>query len=141
MVCADTDSRSARFLAYTKGVEPPSFADIANPSALRRTAHESGEDLALVAGYLHYRRAIDGLVEGARLARLAEAVGTARFDNICDSDVAGFDLVSADTALPDIMALRAAGATVLARADGCASACRLAERAADIVMATERTAS
>lgn len=141
IVCADTGSRSARFLAHLKGKKPASFAEIANPSLVRRTAHDRAAELELVAGYLHHRPTIDSVVEGARLAQLAEAVGMACFDSICDSDLAGFDLAPATTTLPDAPAMRSAGFAVLARARECPSASRLAERAAEIVMSTDRIAS
>lgn len=140
-MCDGTGSRSARFLAQLNGEKPASFADIANPSALRRTVHDTPKEMGLVAGCLYHRPTIDRVVEGAPLARLAEAVGMARFDSICDSDLTGFDLAPAAQALPDTPALQAAGLALLARADGCPSACRLAERAADIVMATDRNTS
>ena len=141
IVCADTGSRSARFLAHLKGEKPASFAEIANPSVLRRTAHNRAPELELVAGCLHHRPTIDGVVEGARLALLAKAVGIACFDSICDSDLAGFDLAPSSTVLPDTPAMRAAGFAVLGRARECPSASRLAERAAEIVMSSDRIAS
>lgn len=141
IVCADTGTRSTRFFAQMRGETLASFADIASPSNLRMASHDRTAELELVAGCLHYRPTIDAVVEGARLALLAEAVGTACFDSICDSDLTGFDLAPPTTVLPDTAALQRAGVAMLGRARRYRSARLLADRAADIVTATDRIAS
>ena len=119
-------TRGERFAARLRGEELPEFAAVMRG---RRVGGER-EGLAEIAALLAARPAIDAMVNGAQLARLAEAVGEERFDLICVADVAWYD--QSEARAPPVNELAQRGGQLLDRAATSAQLARLVELAVEI---------
>ena len=119
-------TRAERFAARLRGDELPDFAAVMRG---RKVGGER-EGLAEIVALLAARPAIDALVNGAQLARLADAVGEEQFDLVCAADVSWFDDGGMRT--PAVSELAQRGGQLLDRAATSAQLARLVELAADI---------
>jgi hypothetical protein len=126
-------TRAARLAVRLGGGTPPRFDDLARVPIWRLHGADEIERIALTAGLLHHRPAIDAELSGARLAPLAVACGEALFDHACDGPPpAPEHCADASAGVPEPEALRALGQVFMARTDD-ATARALVTRAAVLV--------
>ena len=119
-------TRGERFAARLRGEELPDFAAVMRG----RSVGSDRDGLAEIVALLAARPAIDAMVNGAQLARLADAVGEERFDLICAADVAWLD--HSEARAPAVSELAERGGQLLDRAATSAQVARLVDLAADI---------
>ncbi|SOB86440.1 hypothetical protein SAMN06297144_1545 [Sphingomonas guangdongensis] len=117
-IVAAPGTRAARLAVRLEGGTLRHFDDLARVPVWRLHDSEAVARIALVAGLLHHRPAIDAELSGTRLAPLAHACGEALFDRACNGDPPPSDHCAAVSAgVPPLEALRATGHALLARTD------------------------
>lgn len=111
-------TRAMRLAIRLGGDAPARFDDLARVPMWRLHTAADVERIALVAGLLHHRPAIDAELSGARLAPLAKECGEALFDRACSGDPpAAEHCADADSGVPTPEVLRAIGHAFMARTD------------------------
>lgn len=128
-------SRAQRFALRLEGRDVPSFDLIAAPPAWRVAESAERAELTMVAALLHARPAIDRELHGPALARLAAAVGEARFDAVCAADTDGLPQAAGGEALPQPGDLAQRGGALLQRAVAEPAYAALASVAAELLAA------
>ncbi len=83
----ETRYRSAKFRRALSGETAPAirFADIAILPQWLSLSDDARNQLAISVAILHHKCAIDMELSGARLAAIAETIGDALFDHLCDA--------------------------------------------------------
>lgn len=129
---AEVSARAQRFAIRLGGGHVPGFAEVANPPVWASSEGNDRAQLAKVVALLASRSAIDTELNGARLAALADAVGEACFDSICEANVLDLTIGDYPSALPRPGDLERQGAALLATASERPVLAGLAALAAEI---------
>lgn len=125
--------RARRFAARLRGEHVPTFNDLVDPPAWKQVAAEHRTDLAVTMALLKSRPAIDGELNGQKLASLAEFVGEERFDEICEVDCSVFDFADEVGGLPNPLELIEQGEKLIDAAEMNPDLAMLAETGAAIL--------
>lgn len=114
-VVGGVGTRATRLATRLAGGTPPGFDDLARVPVWRLHGPDDVERIALVAGLLHHRPAIDAELSGARLAPIAAACGETLFDRACSGDAPPVeDCADLSAGVPAPEELRAAGHAFMA---------------------------
>ncbi|MEM7701892.1 MAG: hypothetical protein AAF251_08150 [Pseudomonadota bacterium] len=125
--------RAMRFGRRLAGEREPTFADLMRQRKTARVVNEDGENLAMVLALLQAKPALDRELDGARLTRLAEAIGEDLLDALRDIDLATLPQQALVNILPQASELRVTGQRLLNIATDTSDLAALTQRAAAIV--------
>ncbi|MEM7689431.1 MAG: hypothetical protein AAF291_10455 [Pseudomonadota bacterium] len=125
--------RAMRFGRRLAGEREPTFADLVRQRKTAQAADKDGERLAMVLALLHAKPALDRALDGARLARLADAIGEDALDAVRNLDTAVLPQEALVATLPQASELRATGQRLLDKATDTPDLAALTQRAVVIV--------
>jgi hypothetical protein len=106
------DTRGGRFINRMAGVAGPNFADLAAVPRWLMLADDAQVPVAMAAGLLRHKGALNRELSGKKLAALAEVVGEDLFDAVAALPV---DEADKSNALPTPETLAADGWSILHR--------------------------
>ena len=135
----DLAPRAARFACRIAGDAEPAFADWQRLGRIERIVAGRRDTMAELVAMLDARPAIDSELNGSRLSALANRVGEAQFDRICEAVIAPALYHRGRTTLPDPHMLQPLGEALLQCHQRSADALLLARIAADIDISRPQT--